>query len=67
MAGRYLNDEAFFLHYIITLIETTLKGHPSLSSPLFSRWIAERHTQIEQGELVFIAHQMDFLCRVGPS
>jgi len=66
-AGRYPNDEAYFLHYIITLMETTLKGHPLLSPPLFSRWIAERHAQIEQGELVFIAHQMDFLCRVGPS
>ena len=27
----------------------------------FEAWIAERHAQIERGELVYITHQMDFL------
>jgi hypothetical protein len=25
-------------------------------------WLKERRMQIERGELVYIAHQMDFLC-----
>jgi len=62
--GGYPCDEAYFLHYIINLIETTLKNHPALSPMPFDRWIAERHNQVERGELVFIVHQMDFLGRI---
>ena len=29
-----------------------------------STWVAERHAQIEQGTLVYIAHQLDVLGRV---
>jgi len=31
------------------------------SSAQFERWAAARHTQIERGELVYIAHQLDFM------
>ena len=60
-AGRYPGDEAYFLHYIIGLIETTLKHHASLEAGSFRRWIAERRSQIEQGKVVLIVHQLDFL------
>jgi hypothetical protein len=30
----------------------------------FADWIQKRRAQIERGELVYIAHQMDFLARV---
>jgi len=59
----YPRDEAYFLHYIINLIDTSLKGHPCLDSDRFSRWIGIRHSQIERGELVLIAHQIDLLGR----
>jgi len=64
--GRYPQDEAYFLHAIVTLIETALKNSPALSPADFSRWIDERRSQIESGELVLIAHQMDFLGRAKP-
>jgi hypothetical protein len=30
----------------------------------FRDWLAERREQIERGELIYIAHQMDFLARI---
>lgn len=61
--GGYPQDEAYFLHFIIDLIASSLKGHPALHPGQFSRWIDTRHSQIEQGTLIFIAHQIDILGR----
>ena len=60
----YSSDEAYFLHCIVHTIGNALRGHPQLDPCRFAQWIAERHTQIEQGSLVYIAHQLDFLGRV---
>jgi len=60
----YPADEAFFLHFIIHTIYTSLQDHPDLDSDRFSNRVAERHAQIESGKLIFIAHQLDFLGRV---
>lgn len=61
--GGYSGDEAYFLHHIIHFFEETLFGHPELDAQRFAGWLAERHAQIERGELVFIAHQFDFVGR----
>jgi SAM-dependent methyltransferase len=61
----YPADEAFFLHFIIHTVGTALRGHPDLDASAFDQWIDLRHAQVEQGTLVYIAHQMDFLGRVG--
>lgn len=61
----YRGDEAFFLHFIIHTIATALHGHPALVDAGFDRWIQQRHSQVEQGTLVYIAHQMDFLGRIS--
>jgi hypothetical protein len=50
----YPQDETYFLHHIIHTIQTALDGHPD---------IEERHNQVEQGTLVYIAHQLDFFGR----
>ena len=63
--GGYPGDEAYFLHFIVNLIDATLKGHPGLDPGRFTRWIGIRHSQIERGELVLIAHQIDLLGRAG--
>ncbi|MGH8065331.1 MAG: methyltransferase [Candidatus Entotheonellia bacterium] len=63
----YPDDEAYFLHFIIHTIGTALHGHPQLDPGRLAHWIAQRHAQIEQGTLVYIAHQLDFLGRVPPS
>jgi SAM-dependent methyltransferase len=60
----YPQDEAYFLHFIIHTIHQALAGRPELDAPQFERWILERHAQIERGELVYIAHQLDFLGRL---
>ena len=64
--GVYPVEEAYFLHFIVHFFEESLRGHPALDPQCFSAWIAERHAQIERGELVYIAHQIDFLGQVHP-
>ncbi|NHZ72207.1 MAG: methyltransferase [Aquificales bacterium] len=64
-AGKdgYPADEAYFLHFIVHTIHQALRGHAQLVEIQFEEWIAQRHAQIEAGELVYIAHQLDFLGR----
>ena len=59
-SGRYILDEAYFLHFIVHTIQQALNGSPELDKDRFEAWIAERHAQIVRGELVYIAHQLDF-------
>ena len=61
--GSYPADEAYFLHFIIHTIQTALTGYPDLDERQFAAWIAGRHAQVERGELVYIAHQIDVLGR----
>jgi hypothetical protein len=63
-ANGYPADEAYFLHDIIHTIGTALAGHPSLDAKRLRTWEAQRHTQIEQCALVYIAHQLDVLGRM---
>lgn len=63
----YAADEAYFLHFIVDTIAGALKGNPDLDDTAFARWIAQRHQQIDRHELLFIAHQLDYLARApGP-
>jgi hypothetical protein len=62
--GRYPVDEAYFLQFILHFFEESLKDHPKLDAAAFADWLARRREQIKRGELVYIAHQMDFLARV---
>lgn len=59
--GRYPADEKYFLQFILNFFETSLKGCAELDPHEFDRWLAQRHAQIERGDLVYIAHQMDLL------
>jgi predicted O-methyltransferase YrrM len=61
----YAADEAYFLHCIIHTMHTALAGHPGLDAERFTAWITQRHAQVEQGTLVYIAHQLDLLGRVS--
>jgi len=62
--GKYAEDESYFLNFILHFFEESLTGHTHLDMATFAGWLAERRTQIERGELVYIAHQMDFLVEV---
>jgi hypothetical protein len=59
--GSYPHDEAYFLHFIINTIYGALRDHPAIESQRFQEWIETRHAQVERGELVYIAHQLDYL------
>jgi len=63
-ANGYPADEAYFLHDIIHTIDLVLTGHPHLDAERLGAWVALRHAQIEQGVLVYIAHQLDVLGRM---
>jgi SAM-dependent methyltransferase len=58
---NYPASEADFLHFIIDTIGDALQDQTPFD---IEPWIAERHEQIERGELVYIAHQIDFVGRV---
>ena len=57
----YTDDETYFLHFILHTINRELRNHPRLDQKQFSAWIEGRRLDVEQGRLVFIAHQMDFI------
>jgi SAM-dependent methyltransferase len=59
-SGGYLDDEAYFLHYIVDTVYGALRGQPLLQKKVLHRWTSRRHEQIERGELSYIAHQLDF-------
>ena len=61
----YPADEEFFLHFIVHTIGSALADHPELDKRAFAEWVKTRHRQIEEGTLVYIAHQLDFLGRAG--
>ncbi|MBI5250834.1 MAG: class I SAM-dependent methyltransferase [Desulfomonile tiedjei] len=61
----YREDEAYFLHFIVHTMGLALSEHPELDSVPFGRWIEDRHRQIEEGRLVYIAHQIDFFGRIA--
>ncbi len=61
--GGYPEDVAYFLHHIINFVWEALNEHAVVFSVGLEEWVAERHMQIEHGELVYIAHQLDVLAR----
>ncbi len=63
----YQGDEAYVAHHIIHTVEQELGDHPRLAQSVRD-WGARRHAQVESGELVYIAHQLDFAVRrSGPT
>jgi SAM-dependent methyltransferase len=60
---RYPLRESYFLHHIVHTIDEELAHHPEIDPDYFKIWIAKRHAQIENGELVFMAKHIDVLAR----
>ncbi|MCL4501453.1 MAG: class I SAM-dependent methyltransferase [Deltaproteobacteria bacterium] len=60
----YPGGEAYFLHFIIHTIQQALKDHPELPQSDFQGWIEQRHAQILQGKLIYLARQLDFFGQV---
>jgi hypothetical protein len=61
---RYPADEAYFLRSILDTIRDALRErHDRVKPADLADWLAERGRQLDAGELVYIAHQLDFVGR----
>jgi SAM-dependent methyltransferase len=59
----YPADEAYFLEFILHFFEESLAARPELEPGVLAGWLAARRRQLERAELVYVAHQLDFLAR----
>ncbi|MGY1663047.1 hypothetical protein ACI78Q_17630 [Geodermatophilus sp. SYSU D00705] len=55
--GTYPGDEAYFVEAILQTVQDALEG-PAAPSGL-ADWLAVRRRQLADGELVYLAHQLD--------
>lgn len=63
VGGSYPHEEAYFLQSILHFFEESVGNHPAINKVAFTNWLQKRRDQVTRGELVYIAHQMDFLAR----
>jgi SAM-dependent methyltransferase len=62
--GTYPGDEAYFLRSILDTIQNALRSRQEWVEPaVLDGWLALRGRQLAAGELVYIAHQLDFAGR----
>src|SRR5690348_1136867 len=62
--GNYPGDEANFLRSILSTIQDALRSRQDWVDPAdLADWLAVRDRQLAAGELVYIAHQLDFTGR----
>ncbi|HVW30675.1 MAG TPA: hypothetical protein VHC69_35205 [Polyangiaceae bacterium] len=50
---------------IIDTVGAALRQHAEIDAKALAAWVEERRRQLETGELVFVAHQLDFVGRAG--
>jgi len=62
--GNYPADEAYFLRCILTTIREALRNRPDRIAPAdLDDWLAVRCGQLASGDLIYVAHQLDFAGR----
>jgi len=62
--GNYPAEEAYFLRSILNTIRDALRNRQDWVEPTdLADWLAVRSRQLAAGELVYIAHQLDFVGR----
>ena len=62
--GSYPGDEAYFLRSILNAFQNALgNGEDRVKPADLADWLAVRGRQLAAGELVYIAHQLDFAGR----
>lgn len=54
--NRYNESERYFLSYILKTVKNALKEK---NADFLDEWIKERYKQVENGKLIYIAHQID--------
>lgn len=60
LSGEYPEDEQCFLQCILDTINTALTDKKYFNQDQFARWIDKRYEQLENHELIYFAHQLDF-------
>ncbi len=65
--GHYRSDEAYFLEHILHTIEEELNWRGDVDQPGLQDWLTTRRSQVAHSELVYIAHQLDFVGRTPRS
>jgi hypothetical protein len=63
----YSADEAYFLRHIVNTVDAELQRHSQVVASDRIEWSHLRHAQIDCGELVYIAHQLDFAGTASPA
>jgi hypothetical protein len=61
--GGYPRDEAFFLRFLVDTVDRALAGDAAIAPAELRAWTAARHGQIDRGELVWVAHNLDVLAQ----
>jgi SAM-dependent methyltransferase len=59
--GEYPEEERHLLQSIINFVAQALSGSSELAAEEIDLWVRERQRQLENGELIFVAHNLDFL------
>jgi SAM-dependent methyltransferase len=59
--GFYTDDERIVLEFLLRHIADVVRATNTLDSSVLSAWLTERLAQVENRELVYIAHQLDVL------
>ena len=67
LGGRYVADEAYFLRHIVNTVDLELQRHSQIAASDRTEWSSLRRAQITRGELVYIAHQLDFAGTANPA
>ncbi len=62
--GVYPGDEGFVLNTLLGMVESSVRGRAAIDPGRLSEWVETRRHQMEAGELVFLAHQLDVVGRV---
>lgn len=62
--GGYGDDLAYFLHHIVHLVMKCVERSEETLAGEVQNWAEIRHRQIENEELIYIAHQLDILGKV---
>jgi hypothetical protein len=62
--GNYAADEAYFLRSILNTVRDALRNRQDRVEPAhLADWLTVRRRQLAAGELVYVAHQLDFAGR----
>jgi SAM-dependent methyltransferase len=59
--GAYAGNEGYFLESILGFFASALQDAPPLAPGALDAWLRLRRTQVARAELIYIAHQFDFL------